>query len=163
MFFGGQMKVNVLDKRAKNNFLKSFSFFGDFSDDAIFVKTGKERVKAYTGCLSEKEIFDFWKVFSIEGIGLYVGRQNEEGSSRLGMEGLYFFGKQIVDQVVVLESSQEEKWFLGQDLEVSGLSVNPGFVAIKSADSGDFIGVGKLDSEKKLIYNYLPKERRRKV
>jgi NOL1/NOP2/fmu family ribosome biogenesis protein len=66
---------------------------------------------------------------------------------------------------LVLNEKQEEEWFSGKEVEMNSRQVekiDSDFVAVKSESSEDFIGVGKLNKDQTLLYNYLPKERRRK-
>jgi|APSaa5957512576_1039674.scaffolds.fasta_scaffold44524_2 NOL1/NOP2/fmu family ribosome biogenesis protein len=163
------MKIDPLNKSKKKNFLEELAFLGKLRTSALFIKTGKERVRAYTGSLSIEEIWDFWRIFPVEGIGLYLGKEmiNKSGvrEVRLSTDGLHLFKDQIQSNILVLNPELEEKWFLGEDLELSeGMATDivKGFVAVKSESSGDLIGVGKLNFDKNALQNFLPKERRRK-
>jgi NOL1/NOP2/fmu family ribosome biogenesis protein len=162
------MKIDPLNKSKKKKFLSEMSYLGDLKTNALLIKTGKEKVRAYTGGLSTEEIWDFWRVFAVEGIGVYIGKENVDKNGvkevRLSLDGLNFFKDQIVSGVLVLDEGQEEEWFLGKDVEVGGSQVESveDFVAVKSGESGDFIGFGKLNKDKTIVYGYLPKERRRK-
>jgi len=115
-------------------------------------------------------------MFPIEGIGLYVGkivgrRKGVGGSEiRLSVDGMHVWKKQLVKKIVVLSEEQEVEWFLGKDIELSEgqlvgsweLGVGSGFVLVKSADGKDFVGMGKVGNDGKVLFGYLPKERRRR-
>ena len=160
------MKIDILNKSKKKKFLEHLSYLGKLKTRALFIKTGKERIRAYSGMFSNEDIWDFWRVFAVEGIGVYLGKENVSSSGvwevRLSTDGLHFFEDQITEGILVLNDKQEEEWFLGKEVEVEMKDVKSDFVAVKSKSSGDFIGVGKLNKDRNLLYNYLPKERRRK-
>ena len=162
------MKIDPLNKTKKKNFLAELSYLGQLKTKALLIKTGKEKVRAYTGSLSTEEIWNFWRTFAVEGIGVYVGKENVDKHGvkeiRLSLDGLDFFKEQIASGILVLDEEQEREWFLGKDVEVGGKQIEniENFVAVKSGESGDFIGFGKLNKEKTVVYGYLPKERRRK-
>jgi NOL1/NOP2/fmu family ribosome biogenesis protein len=163
------MKIDLLDKTKKKKFLEGLSYLGKLKARELLIKTGKERIRAYSGAFSNEEIWDFWRIFPVEGIGVYLGKENIDKHGvreiRLSIEGLHLLGGQISEGILVLDEKQEEEWFLGKEVEVGGEQVKDlkaYFVAVKSASSGDFIGIGKLNKDKDLVYNYLPKERRRK-
>jgi len=163
------MKIDPLNKSKKKNFLEELACLGKLRTRALFIKTGKERVRAYTGSLSVEEIWDFWRIFPVEGIGLYLGKEKVNKSGvrevRLSTDGLHLFKDQIEGNVLVLNPELEEKWFLGEDLELTEKmtkDIVKGFVAVKSESSNDFIGMGKINADKDALQNFLPKERRRK-
>ena len=62
----------------------------------------------------------------------------------------------------VLNEKQELEWFSGKNLELKEISKLKGFVAVKSSDGRDFIGIGKVGNGGKILLNFLPKERCRK-
>ncbi|MAG39665.1 hypothetical protein CMI41_01725 [Candidatus Pacearchaeota archaeon] len=163
------MKIDLLDKAKKKRFLQELNYLGELKTKALLIKTGKERIRAYTGALSNEEIWDFWRVFPVEGIGVYLGKDNTNKNGvrevRLSTDGLHFFGDQVAGAILILNEKQEEEWFFGKEVEMNSKQVekiNSDFVAVKAESSGDFIGVGKLNKDQTLLYNYLPKERRRK-
>ena len=162
------MKIDILDKTKKRKFLGELEFLGKLKTNALMIRTGKERIRAYTGGLSTEEIWEFWRAFAVEGVGLYVGKEtvdkNGVKEERLSVDGLHFFKEQIVSGVLILNENQEAEWFSGKEIEVGDGQVEnlQDFVAVKAESSGDFIGFGKLNKDKNLVYNYLPKERRRK-
>jgi hypothetical protein len=124
---GGEMKIDILDKTKKKRFLEGVDYFGDLKTNALLIKTGSERIRAYTGALSTEEIWNFWRAFAVEGVGLYVGKEVIDKSGvkdvRLSLDGLHLFGDQIISGILVLNESQEEKWFLGEEVAVGGDSV----------------------------------------
>jgi ribosome biogenesis protein Nip4 len=165
------MKINILDKTKKRKFLKELNYLGDLKSKNLFIKTGKEKIRMFSGSLTNEEIIQIWRLFAIEGIGLYFGKEflNKSGvrDVRLGLDGLHCMKDQITEKKILLTESQEEKWFLGENVEISEKQIKEigdykGYVAIVSADGKDLIGVGKLDSSG-VVHSFLAKERRRKI
>ena len=158
------MKIHLLDKAKKKKFIAGVEGFGLAKIPELLVRSGKERIRAYSGGLSTEEIMEIWRLLPIEGVGLYVGKDmvNRNGvrEVRLSLDGLHLWKEQISGRVLVLSEKQEEEWFAGKN--VDGEFEMEGFVAVKSSDGKDFIGTGKVGSDGKVLFNFLPKERRRK-
>lgn len=160
------MIINILDKTKKKEILDRLSYLGKLKTNALFIKTG-DRVRAFTGNLSIEEILKIWKSFMIEGIGLYIAKDfldKKSGISetRLSIDGVHFFKDQINSNIIELNDEQKEKWFRGNAVELTKEQKEKykelkGFVVLKHGE--DFIGTAKL-TEKFVLYNYLPKERR---
>jgi len=111
----------------------------------------------------------------IEGVGLYVGKErisrNGVREVRLSVDGMHAWKEQLTERVFVLDKGesqrddpagpQEVEWFLGKDIEIGdNQGFDAGFVSVKSGD--DFVGMGKVGVDGDMLYNFLPKERRRK-
>ncbi|MEA3329468.1 MAG: hypothetical protein U9Q06_01875 [Nanoarchaeota archaeon] len=163
------MKIQILDRAKKKKFIAGLEDFGMKKISELLIKTGKERVRAYSGSLSNEEIMEIWRLLPIEGVGLYVGKDmvNRSGvrEVRLSLDGMHVWKEQLTKRVFVLTEEQEKDWFSGKDVELVEEQVGKvgdGFVSMKSADGKDFVGMGKIGSEGKILYNFLPKERRRK-
>ncbi len=165
------MKIQILDKAKKKKFIEGSSELGLTKIRELLIRTGKERIRAYSGNLSKEEIMDIWKVLPIEGVGLYVGKDmvNRHGvrEVRLSLDGLHTWKEQITKKVIVLNEEQEKVWFSGKNVELDAEQVKEfegmvGFFAIRSFDDKDFIGTAKIGVDGKTLYGFLPKERRRK-
>lgn len=164
------MKIDILSKAKKKKFVDGVSSLGLEKIPQLLIRTGKERIRAYSGNLSKEEIWDLWRVLPIEGIGLYVGKDsfNRNGvqETRLSIDGLHIWNEQITGNVVELDDDLEEVWFKGEKLELGEgndfVKFSGKFVAVKSKSSGDFIGTGKVSVDGLVLHNFLPKERRRK-
>lgn len=160
------MKIAILDKAKKKKFIEGLSDLGLLKIPELLIRSGKERIRAYSGSFSKEEIMLIWKNLPIEGVGLYVGKElidrHGKREIRLSIDGLHNWKGQISKNIVELDEGKEEMWFKGKNIEFEkSLGLN-GFVAIKSKKSKDFIGTGKLSEEGKSLFSYLPKERRRK-
>ncbi|MBT3397664.1 hypothetical protein HOA55_03250 [archaeon] len=163
------MKISILDKTKKKKFIAGVEDLGMKKIPELLIRTGRERIRAYSGNLSKEEIMELWMILPFEGIGLYVGKDmvNRSGvrEVRLSVDGLHTWKDQIDGNILKLSEEQEELWFRGKNIELdAGQSggVEGKFVAVQSADGKDLIGTGKLDGEGKVLYGFLPKERRRK-
>ncbi|MBU3924152.1 MAG: hypothetical protein KJ592_04495 [Nanoarchaeota archaeon] len=175
------MKIQILDRAKKKKFIAGLADLGMRKIPELLIRSGTERIRAYSGDLSTEQIMDFWRIMPIEGIGLYVGKElmNRNGvrETRLSLDGMHNWRSQLYGvsgvrgfggsgRVVFLNKKQEEDWFLGKNIELEeSQNVEDGFVCVKGGE--DFIGMGKIGvSDKELgvrtLYSYLPKERRRK-
>ncbi len=166
------MKINILDKTKKKKFVEEVGYLGVEKINHLLIKTGKEKIRAFSGSLSVNEIMDLWRLFPIEGIGTYLGKQmidrrTGKKESRLSLDGLHILSSQINKNIIRLNEKQEKEWFLGHNIElnkeqIEGLKEIKGFLAVVSFNGGDFIGTAKLSSSKEFLNSFLPKERRRK-
>jgi len=158
------MKIFPLNNAKKKKFIEGILNLGIKKIPYLLIKTGKESIRAYSGNLSADEIREIWRLLPIEGVGLYIGKETIDRhgvrETRLSIDGLHLLKDQIKEQIIILTKEQEEVWFRGSNIELE--SDLRGFVAVKSADKKDFIGTGKISSDGKTLFNFLPKERRRK-
>ena len=166
------MKIEIMDKAKKKKFIEEVSDLGVEKIPYLLFKTGLERIRAFSGSFTNKEVLDVWRNFPIEGIGLYFGKQmidrrTGRKESRLSLDALHFLKEQI-KTIIVLNEEQEKEWFKGKDIELKEEQVKNfngnEFVAVVSSqnDEKDIIGTGKISSDKKMLGNFLPKERRRR-
>ncbi|MFA5060897.1 MAG: hypothetical protein WC494_01105 [Candidatus Pacearchaeota archaeon] len=163
------MKLQIFDKAKKKKLLPHFEYFGIKKIPQLLLRSGNERICAYSGSLSVNEIMELWRILSIERVGLYVGKEiskNSKEEFRLSLDGLHIWKDQIKEKIFVLTEEQESDWFKGKNIELNEIqkkdfSESKGFYAVKSFDEKDFVGTGKISNG--IIYNFLPKERRRKV
>ena len=154
------MKIQILDKTKKKKFIEGISNFGVSKISELLIRTGSERVRAYSGNLSTDEIMGIWRILPIEGVGLYVGKDliDRHGvrEIRLSVDGLHTWQNQITKDIFVLSESQEEEWFKGKNIELDKIE-KEGFVAVKSNDEKDFVGMGKIGGGGKILFNCLQK------
>jgi len=188
------MKIHIMDRAKKKKFLGELEIFGMRKIPELLIRTGKERMRAFSGSLSRGEIMEIWRMFPIEGIGLYVGKDsmNRNGvrEVRLSLDGIHLWKSQLKNRIVELSEEQEVRWFLGRDVEVES-DLSEGFVLVRGGE--DFVGMGKLGSKTaslpdrktcfparpasptralrcqtakgsgvRILYSFLPKERRRR-
>jgi NOL1/NOP2/fmu family ribosome biogenesis protein len=159
------MKIQVLDKTKKKKVLEGLSYVGDLKMNELFIRTG-DRIRIFTGNLTNEQIMRIWSIFQIEGLGLYFAkdfidkRGNQE--TRISLDGLHSVKNQINKNIIEIEENQKESWLRGNNLELNPIQKEKysdikGFVAIKY--NNDFIGTAKL-TEQKVLLSFLPKERR---
>ena len=169
------MKIQVLDKAKKKKFIAGLEEFGLKKIPETLVRSGTERIRAFSGNLTTEEIMEIWRLLPIEGIGLYVGKDMVDRHGvreiRLSLDGMHLWKEQLTERNFRLTEEQEELWFKGKDIELTKEQAdkfNEGFVSVKSFDDKDFVGVGKIGKSQdislsgKTLYGFLPKERRRK-
>jgi len=161
------MKIQIMDRAKKKKFIAGLSDLGMEKIPELLVRSGKERMRAYSGDLSTEQIMEIWRLLPIEGVGLYVGKDmvNRNGvrEIRLSLDGMHVWKKQLTKRILVLNEEQEGNWFLGKNIELSdeqAEGISNGFVSVKSADGKDFVGMGKIGG--KTLFGFLPKERRRR-
>jgi len=161
------MKIQIMDRAKKKKFVAGVADLGMVKIPEMLVKSGKEKVRAFSGSLNKDEIYDIWRMMPIEAVGLYVGKDavNRSGvrEVRLSLDGMHVWKEQLTERVFELTAEQEEEWFAGKDVDLNEGQVgkiSDGFVSVKSGK--DFVGVGKIGSEGKILFGFLAKERRRK-
>jgi NOL1/NOP2/fmu family ribosome biogenesis protein len=163
------MIIQILDKAKKKRIIEGIEQFGVKKIPHLLVRTGNERIRAFSGNLSTEEIMSLWRILPFEGIGLYVGKEIENKSGtreiRLSVDGVQIYGDQITKRILTLKKEQEDEWFKGKDIELDDEQIKEigdekGIFVVKSGE--DLLGTGKI-GEKNILFGYLPKERRRKV
>ena len=160
-----------MDSAKKKRFIDEISYLGVKKIPFLLSKTGSERISAFSGSLSVDEIYSLWNLLPIEGFGLYLGKQmidrrTGRKESRLGLDGLNLLKEQVDKNIIQLTEEQETEWWKGRDVDVNEEQVKHitggEFVAVLSCDGKDFVGTGKINQEKKILFTFLPKERRRR-
>jgi NOL1/NOP2/fmu family ribosome biogenesis protein len=159
------MKIQILDKTKKRKVLEGLNYLGGLKMNEMFIRTG-DRIRIFSGNLTNEQLMKFWSLFPIEGVGLYFAkdfidkRGNQE--TRISLDGLHLIKNQATSGTIELDEEQLEKWLKGDNIELTEkqkekYSELAGFVALKYNE--DFVGTAKL-TEQKALLNFLPKERR---
>jgi hypothetical protein len=167
------MKIQILNNAKKRKILREVSYLGLSKIPQTLIRTGKERLRAFSGSLDTEEIYDIWRILPIEGVGLYVGKDSVDRHGvrevRLSLDGLHTWKDQIKNNIITLSEDQEIEWFKGKNLELSEEQIvefkdlGKEFVAVRSSDEKDFVGTAKIGGPKHdALFGFLPKERRRK-
>ena len=163
------MKIQIMDRAKKKKLIAGLDNLGLKKIPQLLVRSGKERIRAYSGDLSTEQIMEIWRLLPIEGVGLYVGKDmiNRNGvhEIRMSLDGMHLWKEQLTERIFQLTENQEEIWFKGDEViltEEQIGKISDGFVNVKSFSGDDFVGMGKIGSEGKILYGFLPKERRRK-
>jgi len=118
-------------------------------------RLGKERIIAFSGNISDRDILNLDRVAHIEGVGLYFAKEQIDGI-RLSIEGSQFLKEQITKNIFELDERQAEQWMMGNEINIK--TDKRGFFVMKFKE--DFLGTGKISAEK--IGNFIPKSRRLK-
>lgn len=128
--------------------------FGISKLPETLVRTGKEKIKLFTGEIDKHELEILSQITFIEGIGVYVMKE-ESGEIRLSIEGSQIFAEQIKKNIHYLENEEQLKiWMEGADLQIKNDERGTFIIKYKN----DFLGSGKKSAEK--ISNFIPKGRR---
>jgi len=157
--------LEILDNTKKKKIIEQISYLGIEKIPYLLLKTGRETIRAYSGSLVRQDVSFLSTLLTIEGIGLYFGKETDDGV-RLSIDALQLLKPQITKNRVFLTKEQEEKWFKGENIELNEEQSQEykdmqGFVCVFSSDKNqDILGTGKVSNNKKLISNFLPKERR---
>jgi len=159
------MKIQIMDRGKKKKFIAGLADLGMKKIPELLLKSGKEKVRAYSGDLSTEQIMEIWRLLPIEGVGLYVGKDmvNRSGvrEVRLSLDGMHAWKEQLTENVLELTEEEEVEWFAGKNVEISGeQDIKEGFVCVKAGV--DFVGIGKVGNSGQTLFSFLPKERRRK-
>lgn len=125
--------------------------FGISNLPYLFLETGKEKIRAFSGSLSKDEILELARVANIEIIGLYLARK--ERGVRLSFDATQLLAAQISKNIVDVTDEQMREWLRGNDLEIR----EPNGTVVLRCGS-DFLGCGKSTGTR--IANHVPKERR---
>ena len=108
------MKIEILNKAKKKKIIQNLEEFGIKKIPELLVRTGRERIRAYSGSLSTEEIYDLWRILPIEGVGLYVAKDaiNKKigkQETRISLDGLHTWKDQITQKIITLTEEQEEE------------------------------------------------------
>lgn len=117
----------------------------------LLIETGKEKIRGFSGSLSKDEIMKLGEEVKIEIVGVYLLKH--EHDYRLSFDAALLFSEQIKSNILEINEEQFYKWIRGYDLETNALQ---GTYVVKY--DGCFIGCGK--SNGKILFNYVPKDRR---
>ena len=119
-----------------------------------FIKSGKEKLRIFTGNLSAQDIIILSKILTIDTIGLYFSFFKDQ-ELRLSFDSAILLAKNAKN-IIKLNESETRKWIQGQDIEKE--TQHTGYIIVKH--NNDVLGCGK--ATKKKILNFVPKERRTK-
>lgn len=148
------MNAKFIQSKEKKEILEELERqFGITNLPYLLIRTGAEKVRAYSGSLSKDEIMEIDRLVNIEIIGEYFLKQ--EGEIRLSTDAIHLLKGQITKNIIEIDDSQLHSWMRGQNID---LKSEPGVKII--GHKGDFVGCGKSNGEK--IFNFVPKERRLK-
>jgi len=115
------------------------------------LETGKKKIRAFSGSLTQDEMKTLSQIANIEIIGMYLISQ-KDNDPRINFDAIPLLKSQMSKSIYEISDSQFQEWIRGHDLKVKAPR---GALVIKY--NSDLIGVAKSNGEK--IFNYTPKER----
>ena len=149
--------IEFLDKTKKNKILaKLDEFCGVSKLNHLFIKSGKDKIRIFSGSLSKDELNVISQKIHVELIGSRIANIDSE-ETRIAFDAINIpeIKNQINENIIEITDEQAEKWMTGEDLQIETTS-NKKYVVVKNRD--DLLGVGKIQGT--FIKNYVPKERR---
>ncbi len=154
--------MKILNNKQKKQIIKDLKQFGIKEIKGILIKSGKEKIRLYTGDLSEKEISKISEITKLESVGLYFGKYHNQ-DLRLSIDACHLLKNQITMKIINLNQSQIKDYLKGLDIELDNpkiTTLEKGFYILKY--NNDLWGMGKLINvnNRIIIKNHLPKERR---
>jgi len=155
--------MEIIFNTEKREIMKKLAYYGINELPFLLIKSGKDKVRGYSGSLSLEEIRKLQRNSRVEIIGIYLFHEYPE-EIRLSLDALHLLKDQITKNMIEINKEQKDKWFRGEDIllikeeQEKFKGENKGFKVIKYKE--DLIGMGKLTEDR--ITNYLPKERRRR-
>jgi NOL1/NOP2/fmu family ribosome biogenesis protein len=155
------MGISFIFRNDKEKLIKQLGYYGIKKLPYLLTKSGKEKIRGYSGSLTTNEITELNNEIGIELLGIYLFHDYHD-NMRLSFDAIYALKDQITENVIELDDKQAEEYLKGRDLALSNAdkekfkSESLGFKIIKHGD--EFIGTGKLTGDR--IVNYMPKERR---
>ena len=118
------MKLQILDKTKKKKIVGELKVFGISKIPYLILKTGKEKIRAYSGGFSSDELQMLGKVVPISEVGMYFAKEsinrNGKRDVRINLDAAQVLKEQIKSNVVKVSDEQEKNWFLGKDFDVDG-------------------------------------------
>ena len=103
----------------------------------LLLRFGEDKIRIYSGSLSNDELNTLAANLRIENIGLYFAKQEKDGI-RLTLDGIQVLKEQITKNILELTDKQAEEWLRGFDLDIK---TDRGFKILKN--NNEFLGCGK--------------------
>ena len=149
------MPAEILSRHEKDLLIEQLkNRFGIEKLPYLLFKTGKEKIRAFSGHLSRDELNTLFKTATVEIIGIYLVKEEKKNEARLSLDANHLLHEQISKNIFILDEQQAKKWMKGEDIYVDKDLF--GFYILKN--DNDFMGCGKA-SQGRMI-NFIPKERR---
>jgi len=156
-------RLQFIFKSDKEKIIEKLEYYGIKKLPFLLVRSGKEKIRAYSGSLSKEELIDLQEKIGVELIGMYLLHHYEgDENLRLSFDAISALKDQITKNILDINDSQAEEFLKGKDIILKEedkekfKNETRGFKIIRHRS--EFIGTGKLTSD--IISNYMPKERR---
>ena len=146
------MRIKFIKSAEKKKLIKQLNEqYGISSLPYLLLKTGKDKIRGYSGSLSKDEILKLNKELRIELLGLYLMEKEWDGI-RLSFDFVNIIKPKR--SMVEVDDRQAERWLKGQDIAVK--KDLKGFVVLKNKEN--LLGCGKASGGR--VTNFVPKDRR---
>lgn len=158
-------QLRIIYRTEKKKILKLLEYYGITDLNFLLTESGKEKIRGYTGSLSNEELIELNQQIGIELIGMYLFNVFKD-EVRLSFDAISALKYQITKNILEVSEEHESEFLKGRDialtkeeqLELEKSSEQRGFKIIKSKSTQEFLGTGKFIGDR--IVNYMPKERR---
>lgn len=148
------MKTRFLTSSEKKKLMTELETFGITKAPYLFIESGKDRIRAFSGTLSREELVALGALARVEIVGMYFARKEPFGM-RFGFDMLHILGDTITDRIIDLNEDEFEQWIRGNVLEKN---VPTGVYVMRY--KSDFIGCTYSTGNK--LLNFVPRERQKK-
>ncbi|MEM4641055.1 MAG: hypothetical protein QXW65_00850 [Candidatus Pacearchaeota archaeon] len=149
------MNFEILSKKQKKKIEELIEKnYGIKFDSFCLIKSGKEKIRIFTGNLTGKELEALNRLVEINNIGLYLCSLKEE-ELRLSFDAAILFGRKAKKNVISLDSAQAKDWMQGKKI-ILNAKEDSKIVLVKYKK--DILGVAKILNNE--LLNFVPKERR---
>lgn len=157
------MGISFIFRNDKERLIKKLGYYGIKKLPYLLTKSGKEKIRGYTGSLSIDEITKLNEEVTIELLGIYLFHDYHD-NLRLSFDAISALREQLTENILEITDAQAEEFLKGRDIALTkedqakfqAQKETFGFKII--SNNGEFIGTGKLIEDR--IVNYMPKERR---
>jgi len=147
------MNVEFLNSPEKKQIIEKLNeSYGISSLPHLFLKIGKEKVRAFSGSLTSQEMSKIARHVNVEIIGIYLCKFEKDGI-RLSHDAVSLLSEKITKNIIDITGEQAKEWMKGNDLQIK---MENKYVVVKN--NNILLGCGKSTGER--IINFVPKERR---
>ena len=155
------MLPQFITHKEKKEIAEKLKVYGIEKIPYLLLKSGTERLRAFSGNLTEQDILKFIQNIHIEGYGLYFARIDGD-EVRLTIDACQLLKEQIKHKILFLTEKQFKEYMEGKDVEANKEQIEQTkermYYVLKYGE--DLLGMAKVVNNQ--IKNYLPKDRRRK-
>ncbi|MDP1729168.1 MAG: hypothetical protein Q8L27_03135 [archaeon] len=155
-------QLSFIFKNDKEKLVKMLEYYGIKNlNKYLLTYSGREKIRGYSGSLTNKEIVDLYNGVGIELIGLYLFHDYHD-NLRLSFDAISALKDQITKNIIEINDKQATEFLKGNDIlltkeeQEKWKDETKSFKIIKNKD--EFLGTCKLTTDR--IVNYMPKERR---
>ena len=114
------MKLEILSRGKKEKIVEKLKErFGISKIPYLLIRTGKGKIRAFSGNLSREELSSLCNLINVEVIGMHLATIKQD-EIRMSFDALNIdiFKKQITKNIIEINKKQLERWLRGVSLEV---------------------------------------------